>query len=375
MSRAANNMDPVEINASGYDLVVVDTPHFVKICGIDPRRVLTVVHDLIPLRDPTMGADWRYLFIKKIQASLALDGNLIFASNFTRDTFRANFPDWKTRRELVLYPSIRSSLIRAAASPRRALTLSRPVESPSEPIADKPGDRRGRGLARKLRKAWKMKKLTYPDGRGKTGWDATLPYFATMVSDEPRKNIGILIEAFQKLQGRANMVIMGQVDATRYLRADEVPYIHFAGYVSEADKIEVLRGAAGVIFPSFSEGFGIPLVEGAVVGAPVLCSNIAVFREVAGDHAVYFDPYAPDSLSAAIERVLADPVGCAEMTALLRESAITRFSQAAMAQRLVATLAELGLPTRPATGALAELAGVQEAALGAPRASVANDRG
>jgi glycosyltransferase involved in cell wall biosynthesis len=55
---------------------------------------------------------------------------------------------------------------------------------------------------------------------------------------------------------------------------------HFTGYLDDERKTDVMRHAAGVIFPSFSEGFGIPIVEGALFGLPVICSNLRVFHEV-----------------------------------------------------------------------------------------------
>ncbi len=64
--------------------------------------------------------------------------------------------------------------------------------------------------------------------------------------------------------------------------------VHFPGYVSDAEKFAYFRGARGVVFASLSEGFGIPIVEGAVMGLPVLCSDIEVFREVAGEDAYLF---------------------------------------------------------------------------------------
>ena len=52
MSRAGNDLDPVGISAAGYDLVIMDTPHYVRVKNIRRSRIFTVVHDLIPLNDP-----------------------------------------------------------------------------------------------------------------------------------------------------------------------------------------------------------------------------------------------------------------------------------------------------------------------------------
>jgi len=64
---------------------------------------------------------------------------------------------------------------------------------------------------------------------------------------------------------------------------------------------------AGVfVFPSLYEGFGLPPLEAMASGTPVVTSNVSSLPEVAGDAALLVDPYDPDSIAAAIERVLTD---------------------------------------------------------------------
>jgi glycosyltransferase involved in cell wall biosynthesis len=63
-------------------------------------------------------------------------------------------------------------------------------------------------------------------------------------------------------------------------------------------------GAAAFVFPSLVEGFGLPILEAMACGAPVICSDIAVFREVAADAALYFDPCDDEALADAMTRVL-----------------------------------------------------------------------
>lgn len=62
-----------------------------------------------------------------------------------------------------------------------------------------------------------------------------------------------------------------------------------------------------LIAPSLAEGFGLPVVEAMQAGAPVVASDIAAQREVAGDAALWFDPEAPDALQEALTRLLGDP--------------------------------------------------------------------
>jgi glycosyltransferase involved in cell wall biosynthesis len=65
-----------------------------------------------------------------------------------------------------------------------------------------------------------------------------------------------------------------------------------------------MASAAVVIYPSRYEGFGLPIIEALATGAPVLASELSVFREVGGDLVDYTEPADPAEMSAAIERVL-----------------------------------------------------------------------
>ena len=67
--------------------------------------------------------------------------------------------------------------------------------------------------------------------------------------------------------------------------------------------------ASAFVFPSLHEGFGIPLLEAMACGTPVVASDIAVFREVAGSAAIYFNPLDPDDLVRAIELCLEEHTG------------------------------------------------------------------
>ncbi len=82
--------------------------------------------------------------------------------------------------------------------------------------------------------------------------------------------------------------------------------VRFLGYCPTLDMPALYEGAAALVFPSFYEGFGIPLLEAMWCDCPIVCSNATSLPEVAGDAALLIDPRSPEALADAINRVLTD---------------------------------------------------------------------
>ncbi|MBN1589443.1 MAG: glycosyltransferase family 4 protein [Pirellulales bacterium] len=78
------------------------------------------------------------------------------------------------------------------------------------------------------------------------------------------------------------------------------------GYVSDEELSHLMKGAIALIYPSFYEGFGLPLLEAMSVGCPVVTTNVSSIPEVCGDAAVYFTPGDRDALAKAIVLVEGD---------------------------------------------------------------------
>ena len=76
--------------------------------------------------------------------------------------------------------------------------------------------------------------------------------------------------------------------------------VHVLGFVSEGEKIWLFKNAKLYVFPSLSEGFGIPPLEAMAYGLPVVASNLTAIPEVCGDAAVYFDPTDKDDIARVI---------------------------------------------------------------------------
>jgi glycosyltransferase involved in cell wall biosynthesis len=128
----------------------------------------------------------------------------------------------------------------------------------------------------------------------------------------PHKNLARLIEAFvhlQKMYPELWLVLAGKKDAN-YARHERlvvergIKNVLFTGYVSEGELRWLYEHCAAYVFPSLSEGFGLPGLEAMVHGAPVVSSNATCLPEVYGDAAHYFDPLNVDDIARKITEVL-----------------------------------------------------------------------
>ncbi|MGA8169960.1 MAG: glycosyltransferase family 1 protein [Methylocystis sp.] len=143
------------------------------------------------------------------------------------------------------------------------------------------------------------------------------PYFLGVGTLEPRKAYPIAIEAFERLWAAGDeirYVIVGRPGwNTRALQRCLRRHPEFGRRLlwlddaGDADLQLLYANARGAVNCSVAEGFGLPLVEAAMRGVPVIASDIAAFREVGGDGPRYFDLLDGESLAAAIKDVLAKP--------------------------------------------------------------------
>jgi glycosyltransferase involved in cell wall biosynthesis len=82
--------------------------------------------------------------------------------------------------------------------------------------------------------------------------------------------------------------------------------IHLTGYVVNTDLPTIINQCKVFLYPSLRESFGIPILEGMACGVPVITSNTSSMPEIAGDAAAIVDPFKPEEILAAIERILSD---------------------------------------------------------------------
>ncbi len=152
---------------------------------------------------------------------------------------------------------------------------------------------------------------------------------------QPRKNLIGLIQAFAilKSQGLASMplVMVGKSrwqvrEVYQAVEANNLEnQIIFTGYVPEQDLVLLYNAAKVFVYPSFYEGFGLPVLEAMACGTPVITSNRASLPWVAGEAALLIDPDKPNELAEALTKVLTNDNLAKEMSRKGLEQA-ARFS-------------------------------------------------
>jgi glycosyltransferase involved in cell wall biosynthesis len=131
---------------------------------------------------------------------------------------------------------------------------------------------------------------------------------------QPRKNLSGLIKAYCRLKKDQNikhkLVIVGQKAwlysdifniAKDLMIEDE---IIFTGYVQDEDLLLLYNAADVFVYPSFYEGFGLPVLEAMACGTPVITSNTSSFPEVVGDAGLMVNPYEINEIAKAIYDVI-----------------------------------------------------------------------
>jgi glycosyltransferase involved in cell wall biosynthesis len=165
------------------------------------------------------------------------------------------------------------------------------------------------------------------------------PLVLTVAPNRPHKNIPRLVEALAQIPD-AVLVIPGYETGDDELEAlaDRVGVsgrLRRPGWVDEATLDGLYRAADCFVFPSLAEGFGLPVLEAMLRGAPVACSNATSLPEVAGDAALLFDPLDVDAIAVSVQRILEDSELADRLRAAGRERA-RRFSWEEAARRTLA---------------------------------------
>ncbi|AGW12034.1 putative glycosyltransferase [Megalodesulfovibrio gigas DSM 1382 = ATCC 19364] len=167
---------------------------------------------------------------------------------------------------------------------------------------------------------------------------------------EPRKNIQSIIKAALLLHQRRELpckvVIAGMMDpmlpeyyhSTRAMGQHE--RIIFTGGVAQEDLPYLYNGATAFVYPSYGEGFGMPITEAMASGVPVIASNVTAVPEAVGDAGIMVDPHDVDALAQAMGTVLGDAALRERMTANGLAHA-ARFPWSGMAAQVLGVYAQV----------------------------------
>ena len=139
------------------------------------------------------------------------------------------------------------------------------------------------------------------------------PYFVFLGTIEPRKNHLLALHVWRRLAaelgpaaprliliGRRGWEIEQVIDLVERCDALRGLVVERSD-MSDSQALDTLRGARALLLPSFAEGYGLPVAEALAHGVPVLCSDLAAFREVGGDVPEYFDPVDGMGLLRAVK--------------------------------------------------------------------------
>lgn len=171
----------------------------------------------------------------------------------------------------------------------------------------------------------------FPEPAGAAAPRDEAPFFLFVGSVEPRKNVAGLIDAYRASGLFAARGIRlrlvgpppGEGHALQRL-AQTTPGVDLAGFVSDAELASAYRRCLAFVYPSFCEGFGLPLLEAMAHGCVCLSTVTGASPEVAGDAALYVNPYDPAEIAGGLRQVAdLDAAGRQDLRRRARERAAT----------------------------------------------------
>lgn len=123
---------------------------------------------------------------------------------------------------------------------------------------------------------------------------------------EPRKNLPTLISAYLKSNLSNELVLVGDLgwkNESILAKVKKSEKIKMMGFIPDEDLVILYQHALCLVYPSFYEGFGLPVLEAMSCGTPVICSKTSSLPEVAGCAAVYIDPNSINDIVKALRRI------------------------------------------------------------------------
>lgn len=241
------------------------------------RKVVTI-HDLYFMEHPEVMSPAGARYYGQIGLSVQRADHIIAVSEFTRREIRRLLPGVPEQKVATIYEG---------------------AEDPHRPMSDQqsPG----------ATAQWPTEKLKPKIQNTR--------YALFVGTFEPRKNLSTLLRAMKELSAEVKLVIVGERGWGNQKLArlvDELGVqdrVIFAGRLTDSELDAAYRAARLLVFPSLSEGFGLPVLEAMARGTPVVCSNAGALPEVAGDAALMHDPQDVGALARLMRMMWSiDPV-------------------------------------------------------------------
>lgn len=249
-----------------------DVLHLTAPIPIQMKRVkiVTTIHDLVPIRLPWTTPDNKSEFIDRARTAAKLSDLIITVSE-------------AAKRDIVEILGVAADRVAVTWQPNHLPALS--------------NEERG----------------SVPRVLSRFGL-VPQEYALFVGAIEPKKNLRRLIEAFVEIDSAMPLVIVGR---KAWMWQDEIGFVNalgeaarsrlrFLDYVEREDLRRLYAGAQMFVFPSLYEGFGLPPLEAMNAGCPVLTSNRGSLPEVCGNAALYVDAMDRDDIRKKMELLMSD---------------------------------------------------------------------
>ena len=229
-----------------------------------PRRRVITIHDLIPLRHPEWFPSGDMVFFRSILDSITGEDHIICVSEATRRDLVAELPHLRPK----------THVIHLGAHPPTPGSATQTVHVPRTPHSA-----------------------------------TAKPYFLFLGTDEPRKNLRRVIEAYQTGHfPHHDLLVVGATGNAAACQHTADERITFLGRVPDQELATILQGATALVYPSLYEGFGLPVIEAMAAGVPVITSSTSSLPEISGEAALLVDPCSITAISQAMSQIAHDAV-------------------------------------------------------------------